>query len=93
MSAVAKKKETRLEARCLGHQKELLVQASEILGQSISEFVLSTTLKRARKIVSEAERLTLSNRDRDAFLQSIDASNEPNLALKVAFKSWKKATS
>lgn len=92
MNAVAERKETRLEARCLGYQKELLVQAAEILGQSTSEFVLSTTLERARKIVSDSERISLSNRDRDAFLQSIDASDKPNSDLKLALKSWKKAT-
>jgi uncharacterized protein (DUF1778 family) len=72
---------------------EELQQRIAALGQTISEFTISTVVREARQVLQDAQITHLTNRDRDAFLaalESIDA--KPNDALKSAAKRYKRRT-
>jgi uncharacterized protein (DUF1778 family) len=45
------------------------------VGQSVSEFAISTVVREARQILQEAQVTRLSNRDRNRFLSALDAAD------------------
>jgi len=64
------------------------------LGQTISEFTVSTLVKEARQVIQETQFTQLSQRDRDSFLSALDATDtKPNAALKTAAKRYRKKMS
>ncbi len=79
-------KESRLNIRCDVRARELLNKAATYAHVSISEFVLSHALASAEKVVQENENITLQPEDFQAFLAAIDIPDQPNPALKKAFK-------
>ena len=74
----------RLDVRLPSQLKDLIQQAAELSGQTISDFVVSTLSDRARKIVQEERLTVLSDRDRDIFLKMLDSDAKPNQALRRA---------
>jgi uncharacterized protein (DUF1778 family) len=62
-------------------QKRLLEEAAAIRGQSVPEFALSNLLPLAHEAIEQGGPTRLSARDRDLFLQLLDAPPEPNEAL------------
>ncbi len=87
---MATKMDARLDVRLPGPLKELIQQAADLSGQTVSDFVVSTLTEKARRMVQQ-ERLTiLSDRDRDRFLKMLDADIKPNSALRRAAKWYQK---
>ncbi len=75
----------RLDLRIQGEMKKLIERAAALSGETLSTFVLSSTLRRARKVLSEAEVIDLSNEGRDRFLAVLDdVDARPNAALMKA---------
>lgn len=75
-------KNERLDVRLPRESKQLVEQAASQLGQSVSNFVVSTVTRRARKVLRDQSVIELSNRDRDRFLAALDdADLEPSPAL------------
>ncbi|HEY4263447.1 MAG TPA: DUF1778 domain-containing protein, partial [Schlesneria sp.] len=61
------------------------------LGQTVSEFAISTVVREARQVLQNAQITRLSNRDRDRFLSALDAADaKPNAALKTAARRYGK---
>jgi len=79
-------KESRLNIRCNGYEREMLDKAATYAHVSVSEFVLSHALVSAEKVVQANENITLSTKDFRAFLAALDAPVKPAAALKKAFK-------
>ena len=79
----------RLTFRLRTEHKALIEQAAHVQSQSITAFSLSTLLNAAHKTIQRATLTQLSARDRDVFLQMLDADTEPNAALKKAAKLHK----
>jgi uncharacterized protein (DUF1778 family) len=78
-------KDERIDLRVPLDQKQLIERAAALAGQSISTFVLGTTLRQAREVISSSEMIDLSNRERDLLLAALDnTSAKPNAALRRA---------
>jgi uncharacterized protein (DUF1778 family) len=83
--------DARLNFRLPSEVKSAIEQAAAQLGQSVSDFAVSTLVRTARDVL-EQERVTrLSNADRDRFLALLDdADVRPNAALRAAAKRYVK---
>ena len=68
-------KQARLDIRVTQEQKQLLEQAAQLKGLSLSAYVLSNSLEAAREVVESHERIVLSERDRQLFIDTL--SNPP----------------
>ena len=90
MSQAARKKDERIDLRVDDSAKELIERAASIRGMSVSTFTLSSTLRAAREEISEFQKLSLSNRDRDLFVSAILTPARPNAALRAAMKPKKR---
>lgn len=59
--------------------------AASALGQTVTEFAISTVVREARQVLQEVQTTRLSNRDRDNFLKALDSIDAKlNSALKAA---------
>lgn len=90
MASDASKSEARLNVRLPLELKETIEQAAAHLGQTVSDFAVSTLVQTARQVIQEHDVTQLSRRDRDRFLAVLDDSEaRPNKALKAAAKRYK----
>ena len=81
----------RINVRISSELKETIEDAAAALGQSVSEFTISTVVREARLVLQESQVTRLSNRDRDVFLQMLDdVDHKPNAALKAAANRYRK---
>ena len=81
-------KAERLEARLSRAQKELIQHAADLLGSSLTDFVISSIQEEAKKIIREHEIITLTARESKDFVNSLLNPPEPNVALKKAAKRY-----
>lgn len=85
------KSDARINVRLPSELKQTIEEAAAALGQSVSEFTVSTVVQEARQILEAAQVTKLSKRDRDQFLKALDDSNKsPNAALKAAAGRYRK---
>ena len=82
--------DARLDVRLPNQLKQIIQQAAELNGQSITDFVVSTLIETARRVVQQERLTVLSDRDRDIFLKLLDADAKPNQALRKAASSYRK---
>lgn len=79
----------RLNFRLPAELKQTIEEAAAYLGQSVSDFAVSTLVDRAQHIIQAHHVTRLSNRDRDIFLAILhDENAEPNEALKAAAQRY-----
>jgi len=82
MPAVSPKTESaRINLRTSPEAKALIERAAAIMGSTVSSFMLQNAYEAASRLIAQQEILTLSDRDRDAFLNALDDSPEPTQAL------------
>jgi uncharacterized protein (DUF1778 family) len=79
----------RLDFRIAPENKQVIEKAATLNGQSVSDFAVSTLLKSAREVLEHHGQTTLSNRDRDIFLEMLDNPPQPNEALRRAVKDYR----
>jgi uncharacterized protein (DUF1778 family) len=85
--------DARLNVRLPSELKQTIEEAAGALGQTVSEFIVSTVVREARQVLQDAQRTQLTSRDRDAFLTALEATDaKPNAALKAAARRYKKRT-
>jgi uncharacterized protein (DUF1778 family) len=61
------------------------------LGQTLSDFAVSTLVRKARRVLCETSITRLSNRDRDIFIVMLDdVESQPNARLLKAAATCKK---
>jgi len=83
--------DARINVRLASDLKQLVEEAAVALGQTVSDFTISTIVREARQVIQDAQFTRLSNRDRDIFLAALDSSDaKPNDALKAAARRYKK---
>lgn len=71
--------------------KKTIEDAAAEMGQSISDFAISTLVQAARKVLHEQHVTRLSERDQQVFATMLDdESSKPNDALVKAAKRYKK---
>jgi uncharacterized protein (DUF1778 family) len=90
----ATKSDARLNIRLPTELKQIIEQAAAQLGQSVSDFAISTLVKNARAVIHQHDITELSNRDRDIFIKMLDDTEaQPNQALTIAAERYKKQMS
>lgn len=89
MSHAAKKKEERIDIRVDDETKELIEKAASIAGMTVSSFTLYMTLHAAKEKILEHGRLSLSNADRDLFIDTVLNPPKANKALRKAMTKLK----
>jgi len=83
----------RLEMRLPSDEKGLLTRAAEIEGVKLSQFVLGPALKRARKVIAEAEviSITTSVYGHQQILDALAHPPQPTNALLEAMRKHEEA--
>jgi uncharacterized protein (DUF1778 family) len=76
---ISKKK--RINLQMSQEQKDLLERAAELKGMSLSTYVLSQCLAAAQADLEVHQKLVLSDRDRDLFLELLVNPPKPEKAL------------
>lgn len=89
----ATRNDARINVRLPSELKQTIEEAASALGQTVSDFTISTIVREARQVIQEANVTRLSNRDRDAFLEALKAADaRPNSVLKAAARRYSKRT-
>lgn len=83
-------KSNRLEARLSRQQKELIQHAADLVGRSLTDFILSASQEAANKVIREHEVITLTARESENFVNALMNPPDPNLSLKKAAKRHRK---
>ena len=79
----------RLSFRLNEQNKRLIERAARSLGQTVTEYAVSTLITGARETVHKSHTTELSQRDSDLFLALLDSDAEPNEALKRAADTYR----
>ena len=83
--------DARINVRLSSDLKQTIEEAAAALGQTVSEFTISTVVREARQVIQDARITQLSNRDRDVFLALLGETNpQPNDALKAAARRYRR---
>lgn len=61
----------RLEARVTADQKSLIERAAALQGRTVTDFVLTSVQEAARRAIEEHQRLDLTVRDSEAFVDAL----------------------
>ena len=86
--------DARLNFRLSSELKQIIEQAAAHMGQTVSDFAVSTLVQNARQVIEEHDRTELSQRDRDVFIGMLDDSKaKPNRALAAAARKHKRRRS
>jgi uncharacterized protein (DUF1778 family) len=85
------KSEARLNFRLAGELKKTIEEAAAQMGQTVSDFAVSTLVRTARGILRDQQVTRLSERDRQLFVEMLDdQSTKPNRALVKAANRYRK---
>jgi uncharacterized protein (DUF1778 family) len=68
----------RAQYRPTAEQKELLVRAATLSGQTLSDFMRTAIEERAQHVIADHERITLSAQARDTFFKTLGAPPKAN---------------
>lgn len=74
----------RMDFRVAPEHKALIERAAAYQGETTSGYAISTLVREAQQVIREHELLTLSDRDRDRFLELLADPPEPTEALRRA---------
>lgn len=80
-SSRAHSESARINLRTSHEVKEMIERAASMVGATVSSFMLQNASDMARRVLAQQDSITLSDRDRDAFLKALDNPAEPNQAL------------
>jgi uncharacterized protein (DUF1778 family) len=82
----AAKRNERLDARVSQKEKDLIETAARLRGISVTDFLRTTATDAAQQIIRESEILTLAERSRKIFVQTLLNPPKPNDAAIAAAK-------
>ena len=85
MSAEATK-DTSINIRATSEAKKQIDRAASLLGTDRTNFILQTVMERAMEVIEKHKTVTLSDRDRDAFLGLLEEES-PNEELQEAMRA------
>lgn len=71
----------RINLRTSQELKDLIERAASMSGATVSSFMLQSAADVARRMLAQQEVITLSDRDRDVFLNALDNPPEPTQTL------------
>lgn len=87
MPRVAVHDNKRINLRVRPEQKAMLLRAAALRNMDLMDFVLQPALREAKKVIEEAERTTLSERDSLTVLKLLEKPPVPNAQLRKALAS------
>jgi len=80
---------SRFDARLPKAQKIYFEKAAQLGGyRSLTEFIFSSAMEKAKEIISENEQVIASQRDSEIFFQAILQQTKPNQALMEAANEY-----
>jgi len=80
----------RFDLKLDAQDKDLLSRAASLMGTTMAGFVRSAAKEKAQALLERETRVTLSNRDFQAFHTAISSAFSPNPALQGALKAASK---
>jgi uncharacterized protein (DUF1778 family) len=89
--AVSSPTQQRINFRVDSSKKQTIERAAAIKGLSLTDFAVTTLVREADHILRQQEVLTLSDRDRDAFLHALQRPPKPSGRLLRAAAAYRKA--
>lgn len=94
MPLTGNRNDAQLNLRLAADLKRIIEEAALHLGQSVSDFAVSTLAQTARNIIHQRNVTELSTRDRSVFLAMLDdSSTKPHRALRGAAKNYREQVS
>lgn len=82
----------RLETRVTADQKSLIERAAALQGRTVTDFVLSSVQEAARRAIEEHQRLDLSVRDSETFVEALLNPQPVNDRLRDTVRRYRQAT-
>lgn len=82
----------RLETRVSAEQKRLIERAAALQGRTVTDFVLTSVQDAARRAIEEHDRLALSLRDSEAFVDSLLNPKPVNARLRETIRRYREKT-
>lgn len=83
--------DARINFRLSAELKETIEEAAAHLGQSVTDFAVSTLVRNAREVIEQQRTTYLSRRDWEIFVKMLeDADAKPNVALASAARRYKR---
>lgn len=76
----------RIDLRTSPEIKDMIVRAASTAGLSMSAFLLGAAQERAKQVLNDAELMTLSPRDWEAFFVALDNTDKPRPKLSAAMQ-------
>ncbi len=83
-------KQDRIALRTSQKEREHLLEAAMFTGMTLSGFLRQAALEKADEALKNRDNLTLSNRDRDIFLDALENPPKMNKHLQQAFAEYEK---
>ncbi|OGT41248.1 MAG: hypothetical protein A3F42_03445 [Gammaproteobacteria bacterium RIFCSPHIGHO2_12_FULL_37_34] len=80
----------RLEARISTEKKKFLQHAADLVGRSLTDFVVHSAYEAATRVIKEYEQIRLSLKDRDVFIKVLLNPPLPSKALLNITKKYKR---
>lgn len=85
-------RDERLETRVTADQKNLIEQAAALQGRTVTDFVLTSVQEAALRAIEEHQRLDLSVRDSEAFVDALINPRPVNDRLRDTVSRYCRAT-
>jgi len=82
----------RLETRVTADQKGLIERAAALQGRTVTDFVLTSVQEAARRAIEEHQRLDLSVRDSEAFIEALLNPQPVNDRLRDTVRRYRRVT-
>lgn len=86
----ATKRSARLDARVSRKEKELIEMAASLRGVSVTDFLRTTATDAAHRVIRESEGITLAERSRKIFVESLLNPPKPNDAAMAAARRFRR---
>lgn len=81
----------RLETRVTGAQKKLIERAAALQGRTVTDFVLTSVQEAAHRAIEEHQRVELSVRDSEAFVEALMNPRPVNARLRETVRRYRQA--
>ncbi len=81
----------RFDIRLPAHAKQMLMQAADISGNTLTGLVLNAALDKAREILRSHQHFMLNAEEWRWFANTLDTPPEPNDALQAAWRDYRDA--
>ncbi len=88
MSFPTSQRDEHIDLRVSAELKIFLARAASYAGMSLSAFLVSSAVERAKEVVAEHEALSLTLRDGEAFLVALDDSDRTRPRLAAAARRY-----